>query len=166
MKIDLARYVPPGSDLKPETRVFGWGMALSTLFSMVFLAELFHERADLYRKAGSEMILKTGAFMPDFVEILHPFLLGFPILALCMAAFIPVHYACFYRDSKSIYLMRRLPSRWELHRRCLTVPMCAVLCCLAAALVLLLIYFAVYMLATPENCLRPGQWQKIWSVRI
>ena len=36
--------------------------------------------------------------------------------------------------------------------------------CLAAALILLLVYFAVYQLVTPEACLTPGQWEKLWRV--
>ena len=34
--------------------------------------------------------------------------------------------------------------------------------CLLAAFVVLLLYFGYYMIATPEQCLTPDQWQKIW----
>lgn len=166
MKPDLSRYAPPGLDLKPEKRVFVWGMGLSTLFSLFFLSEFASQRAGLYWTFGAKPTLRPDAVMLDFVDILHPFLMGFLILALCMAAFIPIHYAYHHQGSKSVYLMRRLPDRWERHRRCWTLPLCGVLLCLAAAFVLLLIYFAIYMLATPKACLMPGQWRKIWSVRI
>jgi len=31
------------------------------------------------------------------------------------------------------------------------------------AFVLLLVYFAVYMIFTPGQCLTPGQWTKLWE---
>ena len=52
--------------------------------------------------------------------------------------------------------------RVELHRRCLTLPICAAFGCAVCAFVLLLVYFAIYMLMTPQECLQPEQWYKIW----
>lgn len=166
MKPDLSRYAPPGMDIKVEKRVMGWGMTFSALFSLSFFLRFSDGLKRLYWNNGAGRTLKANAVMPDFAQLLGGALLGFLILALCMAAFIPIHYAYHHQGSKSVYLMRRLPDRWERHRRCWTLPLCAVLLCLAAAFVLLLIYFAVYMLATPKACLTPGQWRKIWSVRI
>jgi uncharacterized membrane protein YqhA len=91
---------------------------------------------------------------------------GFLILALCMLALIVYHYAYHYQGSKSIYLMKRLPNRWEMHRRCITLPLLAALICLIAAIAFLLIYFGIYMVFTPKECLTLGQWQKIWSVLL
>ena len=102
--------------------------------------------------------------MPDFTEILDRSLWGFLVAIIAALALIGVHYACHYQDSKSIYTMRRLPNRWELHRRCLTLPLLAAAVYLILAFVILLIFYAVYMNLTPDVCLTPGQWQKIWSV--
>jgi amino acid transporter len=104
--------------------------------------------------------------MTDFYAILGGALYGFLILALCMPALILYHYAYHYQGSKNIYLMRRLPNRWELHKRCVTLPLLAALICLLSVLVLLCIYLGIYMTATPRECLTPGQWQKIWSVLL
>ena len=62
----------------------------------------------------------------------------------------------------SIYLMRRLPDRWELHRRCLVFPFAGLVLCVAAAFLTVVLCYACYMIATPEICLTPGQWQKYW----
>ncbi len=164
MKLDLSRCAPPGLDLRAETCLFGGCMALSTLFSLSFLVRFFEERDRLYRSSGSERTLLPDAVMPDFADVLDGALIGFAVLALCMAAFVAVHYAYHHQGSKSIYLMRRLPDRWERHRRCWTLPLLGIAACLLAAFVLLLIYYAIYMLATPEVCLTPGQWRKIWRV--
>jgi hypothetical protein len=165
VRVDFSRHAPPGLDLKPETRLFGWGLVLSALFSLQFFARFADAREKLYWKNGPWRELIEGAVMPDFAQLLGPSLAGFWVLAACLAALIVVHYAYHYHASRSIYLMRRLPSRWELHRRCLTLPLAGVVLCLAAAFVALVVFYLVYMTFTPDICLAPGQWQKIWSVQ-
>lgn len=98
--------------------------------------------------------------MPLFAELLaesRP-MAGFWITAACMAALAAWHYAYHYQGSRSIYLMRRLPSRWELWRRCLALPAAGAVCALLLAALLLLCYFGLYLLLTPRPCLQPGQW--------
>lgn len=165
MKLDLSRFAPPGWDLRREKQIFGFGMVLAAFVGLVYFLCCFCSALDqLYGRNGAERTLRPDAVMPDFVNVLGGALLGFAILALCLAAFIPLHYAYHHQGSKSIYLMRRLPDRWERHRRCWTLPLLALAACLLAAFVLLLIDFAIYMLATPKVCLTPHQWQKIWRV--
>lgn len=165
MKLDLSRHAPPGLDPAPEMRVFAVGMALSAIFSLVFFAGRYADQLNrLYWKNGTERTLIPGAVMPDFVEVLGQALIGFLIVAACMAAFAVIHYSYHYQESKSIYTMRRLPRRWELHRRCLTLPVAGLTVSLLAAFLLLVIYYAAYMLMTPDTCLTPDQWRKIWSV--
>ena len=102
--------------------------------------------------------------MPDFVEILGKGLLGFLIVSTLMIAAAVMHYLYHFHESKSIYTMWRLPNRWELHRRCLTLPAVGLAISAVAAMLFLLLFYAVYMNITPDVCLTPGQWQKIWSV--
>ena len=77
-----------------------------------------------------------------------------------------MNYASFRQGSKNIYLMKRLPSRWELHRRCILLPALGMVGSLVMGFTLLMIYFAIYMLVTPDRCLPPDQWQKLWSVLL
>ena len=102
--------------------------------------------------------------MPDFVTLLGHYLIGFLLVALCMLAIVAYHYLYHRQGSKSIYTMRRLPDGMVLHRRCWTLPVLMALASLLAAFVLLMIYYAIYMFVTPDACLTPGQWQKLWSV--
>lgn len=164
MKIDLSRHVPPGLNPRTERNVFFVGLAYAVLRSFGFFFRLSDGLYRLYTGTGEFRRLRSGAMMPDFVEILDSALLGFGLLALCMVVFLFDHYSYYRRGSKSIYLMRRLPNRWEQHRRCLTLPLAAIVLCALLALVLLCLYFLIYMLVTPEVCLQPDQWQKIWSV--
>jgi len=75
-----------------------------------------------------------------------------------------VHYQYHHRVSKSIYTMKRLPNRWELHRRCWSLPLCCFAAVLLTGFLLLLVYYAVYLLVTPAENLAPDQWKKLWSV--
>ncbi len=164
MKERFEREVPFGIDYQTELRLIGYGLLASLIYSLRFAAAYIQQSASLYTMTGAEKILRDGAEMLDFVYVLNDSLAGFPIIAGCMILLTAYHYAYHYRGSKSIYLMRRLPDRWELFRRCVTLPFAAGVFCLLAAFLLLLCYFAYYMWVTPEVCLKPGQWQKIWSV--
>ena len=86
------------------------------------------------------------------------------VAVVLVLGFIVYHYLYYRQGSKSIYLMKRLPSKHELHKRAIALPMLAILGCLVAALIVMLLYFAIYMLATPKQCLLPNQWQKLWRL--
>lgn len=164
LKHKLTHHLPPGVDLERELAWFEGGIFVSLLYSLGFLLRYANEYQSLFLWNGSEKVLDTSAVMPDFIQILGGSLSGFLVLALCMAATAAYHYSYHFQGSKSIYLMKRLPNRWELPRRCLTLPVLGIITCLGIALLLLLIYYAVYMLFTPRACLAPQQWHKIWSV--
>ncbi len=163
-KEKLTHYAPPGVNLGQELGWFVGGISVSVLYSLSFLFRYSREYQSLFLWDGVTRVLDTDAVMPDFVKVLGGSLSIFLVLALSMAAVAIYHYSYHYQDSKSIYLMWRLPNRWELPKRCLALPLMGILACLCVALMLLLIYYAVYMVFTPQACLAPAQWQKIWSV--
>lgn len=163
-KKKLAHYAPPGVNLGQELGWFAGGIGASLLYSLGFLFRFSRAYQSLFFRDGITKVLNTTAIMPDFVQVLGGSLNTFIVLALSMAAVAAYHYSYHYQGSKSIYLMKRLPDRWELPRRCLTMPLMGILACLCVAFLLLLIYYAVYMAFTPPACLAPYQWQKIWSV--
>ena len=164
MKHELSRHAPPGYELKPELDFFAWGLVLCALCSLAFCFRLDDAIRALYRWDGVNRTLYPGVSMPDYRTLLGGWPFLFVLHAAAMLSFSVLHYASHYRGSRSIYLMRRLPKRWELHRRCLTLPLFFAAMSLLALLLLIHLYLAVYLIATPDVCLTPGQWQKIWSV--
>ena len=161
----LKRNLPPGYRYKNEIAlsigVFAGG-ALSS--STGFFREYSTAKRSLYIRIGTDIILDESRVMPDFIRVLGGklnYMLILAALALIIAS--AIHYAYFHTGSKSIYLMRRLPNRFELHRRCLLMPLIYALAFVLMAAVLLLIYYTVYMNFTPRACLTPNQWQKIWE---
>jgi len=166
MKLNFTRYAPPGFPLVSERNTFLLGIGLALLYSFGFLFRFYENINSLYEYIGRKRVLIPNAVMPDFVQILSDALIGFGIVGIGMLLFIGIHYLYHYQHSKSIYLMRRLPDRFELHRRCLTLPLLAAFACIIILLLVLFLYFAIYMLTTPKGCLAPNQFEKIWRVLL
>lgn len=164
MKKDLAYYAPPGMELKQEKQIFVIGMVLSSLFSFLLFGIEFSDCLEkLYWKNGAERTVIPGAIMTNFVELFGEATIGFKVIFALMIAAAVMHYTYHFLESKSIYTMRRLPYFWELHRRCLTLPICGIVVSMVTAFVILLICYGFYVGMTPKECLLPGQWQKIWQ---
>ena len=100
--------------------------------------------------------------MIDFVTVLGDSMQGFFLYCFLMLAIVVWHYLYYHYETKSIYLMKRLPNRVEIHKRAWTLPMLGVAATLLAAFVMLVLYFEIYMIATPKQCITPEQWLKIW----
>ena len=163
MKSRLVKYAPPGYDYSFDKRFFFAGLGIATAFSFSYFYRFGKAKGELYTYHLGEKELIPGAIMPDFFDIFEGSLWGYLILAFSMLLLIGLRYAYYRQNSKSIYLMKRLPDRFDMHRRCIVVPAIAVICCMAAAFLILLLYFGHYMLFTPAACLTPGQWSKIWN---
>lgn len=161
-KPDLSRYAPLGINVRSEWQGYVAGLAVAVVYSMIYLLRYFNARENLYEWTLKGRELIEGAVMPDFAELMDGTLLVFLAIALTMMGLVIYHYIYHRLDTKSYYVMRRLPSRWELHRRCLTLPMIGLLICGAAVLIMTLIYYWIYMGCTPEECLMPGQWGRFW----
>lgn len=163
-KFDFSRFAPLGMNLSAFKNILIWGGIAAVFWSFTFVAKFMDSFSSLFRTVRDKKVLREGAVMTDFADLMDFVLIGFLVIAVIMFVFIIYNYAYHRQGSKSIYLMRRLPSRWELHKRCITLPAVAVLLCAIAAFIMLCIYYWVYMAVTPEKCLTPGQWQKIWRI--
>ena len=163
-KLDLSRHAPMGARVDSQFVTFcvlaGFAMGYSLLYFLRFSNYLDW----LYERRGAVKVLMEGVFMVDFIVVLEDALTWFWGAAVCCLLAIPFNYAHHYKDTKSIYTMRRLPKRWELHRRCLTLPVAGAVILLILSFLMLVLYFWHYMAVVPDVCLTPNQWNKIWSV--
>lgn len=163
-KPDLSRLVPPGFNVDQEVTLFLWGYGASVVFSLRFLWRFIYAISRLYGYENNVYGMLSDARMPSFASLMENIFVLFPVLALAIALWTVYHYAYHWQGSRSIYLMRRLPSRWELHRRCLTMPALGLAICAVTVVILFFLFYALYMLATPDAVLVPGQLKQIWSV--
>ena len=152
------RFAPPGMPLKHMTDSFVGGNIIAALWAFfAFLISYSADLDDLYYTYLGVKHIYEGAVMPDFTDTLGGSLIIFNILALWMLGYAVYFYMSYYRGSKSIYTMRRLPDRWEIHKRSITLPLLAIAAILVVAFVMTMICFATYMIFTPDQCLQPHQ---------
>lgn len=154
---------PPGIRAEQEIKGFLVVLALAAGISLLFFLRLWSAYEALFEWTEEQRVLREGAVMADFSGLLglgtfSGFLLAVwvpPVTAIC-------HYRYYYQDSKSIYLMRRLPKRFELHKRALVLPFLELLFVVITVFLLVVFYYTIYLLVTPAQCLVLGQWQKLW----
>lgn len=162
-KPELARWAPPGFDLRFELQFFLTGLAAAALYSALYLVRLTAALDCLFAfNDKNARILLPDAEMPPFAGLLGDSLSWFAILMLAAAAFAIWHYAYHRIGSRSIYLMRRLPDRLELHRRCLTLPALELAACAVCAILLFWLYYGLYVLLVPEEVYISGQLALLW----
>ena len=154
MKIDLSRFVPLGLEGEKEGQwiLLGWG--ISALAAMIQFANQYHDALSrLYNHMLGGRRLIQGAVMTPFSELVLGCEFGFVLMCLGLALLAVYHYHYHTQSSKPIYLMRRLPNSWELHIRCLGMPVMGAVGALAILGLLTILFFVIYLRCTPEQCL-------------
>lgn len=150
----LEKLYPPGYAYRWELAVTA-GLTLAAIFfSVRFLVRLDNAVTALYYYGpAGERQLCPGAVIEPFHGIARGSWQAFWLPALSQAAIAVSHYCYYYRSTRSIYLMRRLPQRGLVLRSCLASPLlCLGLLALVTG-VLWLLYLGCYFLAVPAQCL-------------
>lgn len=162
MKLDsfykkLARFLPLGIEARTTFHQLCTAYAIATGFTLAAPLSILGQYNNLFYREGDKKILYEGMMMPMFeILVSHWFVLFGAILLGCIAMAV-LFYLHHRQDSMSIYTMRRLPRRRELHIRCLTVPIAAALVAILLAMTLMAVYYAFYMWLVPPQCITPGQ---------
>lgn len=171
-KYRLRDLVPPWA--KPGNHLAGCLCSLGTagFLSFCFFISQFNMALDmLYTGIPGESPLRADAQMYYFVDLIgshghvsnffsEPVFFPFVLLilgAICLAVY---NYSGFQNGSKSSYLMRRLPDKWEYLRRCLALPLATMLLGLVLIPLLTGLFYAIYIHFTPEQTLKPDQWEQ------
>jgi hypothetical protein len=162
-KWKLHELVPPGVDGEKHADRLYTGLLLSTILScMGFAFSIglhWKQVQDYVPSADGTYVL----FEHDFLgTLLFPLVgvsiyFGFVYVAIAAIILAISYYRGFSQESQALYLMRRLPDRWELARRCLALPLMTIGICALAILVLTLIFFGIYWAITPEGLKDFGQ---------
>ena len=154
MKIDLSRFAPLGLDAGRQWQWILTGWIAAALSAMLNFANQYTDAlARLYVYGLGSKKLISGAVMAPFSRLVLDCDLGFSLVCLAMVLLGIYHYHYHTRDSKPIYLMRRLPSSWELHIRCLGIPFLGVVGAMAILGVLSVVFYLIYYFCTPAQCL-------------
>lgn len=159
MKIfDPKRHLPVGWDWEDLRGTLYWFHGLSTLPVLAFFGRYIDALDALYHTVWISQTETRWELDPN--RTIAPFgelMAGLPRLGLwCFLALMGVqiyrHYTYHTRDAMTIYTMRRLPDKWELHRRCLTQPILSILAELLLFAVLTALCWLAYYFWTPVPC--------------
>lgn len=153
MKLNIERYAPPGVNVKNELLAYMWCNILAVVYSMGFVFRYIDAFDRLYVYVNFERILNENAKIESFSDLIGNGFICFYIPVIAAAAFMVYHYIYHYQISKSIYVMKRLPKRTELFKRCVSLPVAAMIASVAVLIVTMLLYYGIYNLCTPKICL-------------
>lgn len=146
--------LPPGVDSRIELRAIALGLLAAVVYSLSFVYKYIEARNTLFvYKYGKVKTIMEGAVMPKFSILLKDTMDGFLVFFVVMLFLIFMHYMTYYKDSKSIYLMKRLTDKWELYRRCVVVPFVAIIVQILTGAACLMLYYGIYLCFTPAQCL-------------
>lgn len=159
----IKKIIPVGIKSETEIWLFLSAIAVGIIRASLFFMTYMREYNSLFAFEGGKKLLINSKFMPDFHIIVNGSFNGFLIAIFLFLFLIIYHYSYHYKDSKSIYTMKRLPNKSELHIRCLTVPIIGITMSLIISVCLLLLFFHYYMTKTPSESLFPDQWERLWT---
>ena len=156
-KIDMDRYRPLGRERSQYIQI-GWVvLAVALLMSLEFVARLFDQLDHLYDTHGfgayATRTLRPGAVMVSFASLIEDRFMLVPFFWVFMGLEVWDCYDYHKKATKSIYLMRRLPDKWDLHRRCWGRPVIYCILSLLAVAAMTILYFLAYLAFTPWECL-------------
>jgi len=150
------KFLPPGYVYTEERNMAGCLLGLAMVLSLQFFARLQVAVEELYyidRIRGR--ILRPGVTAAPFLELVRGYAGLFLPLYLFLVGMMIYHYFYYYRETKSIYLMRRLPQRSVLWKSCVQIPLLGMGAGAVAMLVLFLLYYGGYLLLMPTEAM-PG----------
>lgn len=154
----LEQCFPPGYEFVWERNTAAVLLALPMVLSLQYLGRLRQAVEWLYhvdRVRGR--VLRPDAAAIPFIRLAGGYGRFFIPYYMFLAMMAAVHYAYYYRETKSIYLMLRLPCRSVLVRSCLRAPLLGMAVGILAQLGLGLIYYGIYLLVMPRES-GPGLW--------
>lgn len=131
-------------------------LALSAVLSLQYFGKLGEAVDALYyvdRVRGRT--LRPEAVATPFLALAGGYAVAFLPYFLFLAVMVLRHYSYYYQDTKSIYLMRRLPGKRVLASSCFRAPLFGMAVGILAEAALGLIYYGIYLLAMPADCM-PG----------
>jgi len=163
----LAKYAPPGTDIRRELIYYAaFCFIFIFCFSLSFLFSYFSALNSLYMYDHGRRILIEGEKIQDINSLMRLRFAGYWEFAISCAIMAIVHYFSFINETKSIYVMKRLPDAKKLHVYCLTLPVLALLAGTILTALLMFAYAQIYFHVTPAECLPEFTGFDIWRALL
>ena len=139
-KPDLSRLAPIGA--QPEKQVLTILVAL--FVSLIWSLRIPVAVAREYYRYVELLNMGSTAVMEEYPALSSDGLYGFYISAGLMVLMAVWNYVFHLIGSRADYFMRRLSSKWELHRRCFTLPAIGFALSIILSALIGLAYKAIY----------------------
>lgn len=154
MKERLRKLYPPGYEWREELISAAVLFGLAVLLSWRYLFRLGRMTWNLYTYdyTYEKRLLRPDALAEAFSELIHGSFWGFLLPLVFLAVMVIMHYIYYWKHTKSIYVMRRLPKRGVVFLSCIKGPVLCVALLVFAAGVLWMLYLGLYWLAVPAEC--------------
>lgn len=147
----LDRFTPPGMGSRGLRSWILRVLIFSTVFSMGFLLSYFRELNELKRQLESPVY--AAEVMTRFQDLIVFPMMTFRLAPAVPLLYIPRCYLYYYQEAKSIFLMKRLRSPWEIHLRCMVLPIAGAMLLVFAGAAVYGFYYLIYQYCTPESLL-------------
>lgn len=161
----IGKNCPPGFDYRSEINsngvLFGLGVGMS--FQFLFRLQDAHDELFMWYRdlelGQTEPVyqIKPGAVATPFVELMEGYWWWFLPWLIALLIWVVAHYASYHRETKSIYVMRRVKKSGVILKSCVLAPLAQMGLGLLIALVVYFIDYGWYLLAMPEVCM-PRFW--------
>ncbi|MDD7290061.1 MAG: hypothetical protein PUH00_10130 [Clostridiales bacterium] len=160
--------VPPGVEPASSTITLGLAVTGMSFYSLILFARNLNIAAStirfgVERRAAPFIDLVSGGKLEGSGAPIYTPVFGLSFLVILAAVQTFLNYRRFRQGSQTIYLMRRLPDKWELPRRCLAFPLLTIWVYLLAIPLLTLIFYLMYRFTIPAANLPPDQWSAFWQ---
>ena len=158
MKNLFRKYSPPGTNVSIELTDYLCSLAVMLFIgTVIFMSRFVRTLNDLYTYRYGAKIAIEGARMADINMLLRHSMCGIWIVfGLCLTCAVK-YYMSFYRESKSIYVMKRIKDPKELHIHCLTMQLLGMAAAAALAVLTAGIFTLIYYRVSPEWALPPRE---------
>ncbi|MBE5950473.1 MAG: hypothetical protein E7260_02640 [Lachnospiraceae bacterium] len=153
----VERLSPPGQDVNSLRIIYPISLALSQVALFFDFINRWTEAESIIEVYRIGETLCTTGVLPGYLYLItHAF--RWPgYLVLLFLCFVIGNYTCYYQESKSIYTMKRIPDRFEIHKRAWAVPFLFVLGLLAVSVVTALLCMFIYLTCSRQICI-PQEW--------
>lgn len=146
-------YFPPGYAYESERNIAIILLGTGAGLSLSFFGDLYRAVGVLYEYQNHRRVLRENAVAASFGHLVTGHWGLYVAFVLFLTATMIYHYFYYCQETKSIYLMRRLPQRGVLFKSCVKGPLLGLGIGAAALAVLYLLYYGIYLLVIPAQCL-------------
>lgn len=147
------KFFPPGYEYEWERNSAVLLLGIGVGLSFQFFERLYQAAEVLYEYTDRKRVLREDVMAASFGQLVTGHWGLYVPLVLFLAAMTIYHYIYYYRVTRSIYLMRRLPRRGVVFKSCVMGPLLGFGMAAAFVALLYLLYYGMYLLVIPGECL-------------